>query len=43
VQMDFTPSLADEMELHAGQLVRILKSYDDGWVRIILSFYRIVY
>lgn len=34
VQMDFTPSLADEMELRAGQLVRLLKSYDDGWVRI---------
>lgn len=34
VQMDFTPSLADEMELRAGQLVRLLKSYDDGWVKI---------
>jgi hypothetical protein len=38
VQMDFTPSLADEMELRAGQLVRLLKSYDDGWVRIFLYF-----
>jgi hypothetical protein len=37
VQMDFTPSLADEMELRAGQLVRLLKSYDDGWVRIFLT------
>lgn len=33
VQLDFAPSLADEMELRAGQLVRLLKSYDDGWVR----------
>ncbi|EED21490.1 SH3 domain protein [Talaromyces stipitatus ATCC 10500] len=33
VQMDFTPSLADEMELRAGQLVRLLKSYDDGWTQ----------
>lgn len=38
VQMDFTPSLADEMELRAGQLVRLLKSYDDGWVRISSAF-----
>ncbi|KAH8698564.1 hypothetical protein BGW36DRAFT_358094 [Talaromyces proteolyticus] len=33
VQMDFTPTLADEMELRAGQLVRILKAYDDGWAQ----------
>lgn len=33
VQMDFVPSLADEMELRAGQLVRLLKSYDDGWTQ----------
>jgi hypothetical protein len=32
VQMDFAPSLADEMEMKAGQLVRLLKNYDDGWV-----------
>lgn len=32
VQLGFTPSLADEMELRAGQLVRLLKAYDDGWV-----------
>lgn len=32
VQMDFVPSLADEMEMKAGQLVRLLKNYDDGWV-----------
>jgi hypothetical protein len=22
----------DELELHAGQLVRLLHEYDDGWV-----------
>lgn len=32
VQLDFTPSLEDEMELKAGELVRLLHEYDDGWV-----------
>ncbi|GAD99837.1 predicted protein [Paecilomyces variotii No. 5] len=31
VQMDFTPSMEDELELRAGQLVRLLHEYDDGW------------
>jgi cbb3-type cytochrome oxidase subunit 3 len=31
VQMDFTPSMGDELELRGGQLVRILHEYDDGW------------
>lgn len=31
VQMDFRPSMQDELELHAGQLVRMLHEYDDGW------------
>lgn len=31
VQMDFTPSMGDELELKGGQLVRILHEYDDGW------------
>ncbi|KAL7627337.1 hypothetical protein AAE478_001529 [Parahypoxylon ruwenzoriense] len=31
VQLDFVPSLEDEMELKAGQLVRLLHEYDDGW------------
>jgi hypothetical protein len=31
VQMDFTPSMGDELELRAGQLVRVLHEYDDGW------------
>lgn len=32
VQLDFKPTLDDEMELHAGQVVRLLHEYDDGWV-----------
>ncbi|KAK3939052.1 hypothetical protein QBC46DRAFT_154984 [Diplogelasinospora grovesii] len=31
VQLDFRPTLEDEMELRAGQLVRLLHEYDDGW------------
>ncbi|KAI1177904.1 hypothetical protein F4777DRAFT_152692 [Nemania sp. FL0916] len=31
VQLDFKPSMDDELELHAGHLVRILHEYDDGW------------
>ncbi|OIW28271.1 hypothetical protein CONLIGDRAFT_370804 [Coniochaeta ligniaria NRRL 30616] len=31
VQLDFKPTLEDEMELRAGQLVRMLHEYDDGW------------
>ncbi|KAI0892664.1 hypothetical protein F4806DRAFT_228306 [Annulohypoxylon nitens] len=31
VQLDFKPSLDDEMGLRAGQLVRLLHEYDDGW------------
>lgn len=31
VQLDFKPSLSDEMELRAGDLVRLLHEYDDGW------------
>lgn len=31
VQLDFKPSMDDELELHAGQLVRLLHEYDDGW------------
>lgn len=32
VQLDFKPSLDDEMEMKAGDLVRLLHEYDDGWV-----------
>lgn len=33
VQLDFTPNMDDELDLRAGQLVRLLHEYDDGWVR----------
>ncbi len=32
IQLDFKPSMDDELGLRAGQLVRILHEYDDGWV-----------
>ena len=32
VQMDFMPSMEDELEIHTGQLLRIKHEYDDGWV-----------
>jgi len=32
VQLDFKASLQDELNLQAGQLVRMLHEYDDGWV-----------
>ncbi|KAJ4992569.1 variant SH3 domain-containing protein [Stagonosporopsis vannaccii] len=31
VQLDFKPSMGDELELKAGTLVRMLHEYDDGW------------
>ncbi|KAK6431338.1 hypothetical protein LTR95_012504, partial [Oleoguttula sp. CCFEE 5521] len=31
VQLDFKPSMEDELELICGQLVRMLHEYDDGW------------
>ncbi|KAK1775224.1 hypothetical protein QBC45DRAFT_383832 [Copromyces sp. CBS 386.78] len=31
VQLDFKPTLEDELGLQAGQLVRLLHEYDDGW------------
>jgi hypothetical protein len=36
VQLDFSPTLPDELGLYAGQLVRLLHEYDDGWVRILV-------
>jgi hypothetical protein len=36
VQLDFKPMLEDELEVKAGQLVRLLHQYDDGWVRCLL-------
>ena len=32
IQLDFKPSMEDELSLRAGQLVRLLHEYDDGWV-----------
>ncbi|KAK3352598.1 hypothetical protein B0T25DRAFT_456383 [Lasiosphaeria hispida] len=31
VQLDFKPTMDDELGLKAGQLVRLLHEYDDGW------------
>ncbi|KAJ9657110.1 hypothetical protein H2201_008286 [Coniosporium apollinis] len=31
VQLDFKPNMDDELDLRAGQLVRLLHEYDDGW------------
>jgi hypothetical protein len=38
VQLDFKPSMDDELELRAGQLIRLLHEYDDGWVSSLLMF-----
>ena len=35
IQLDFKPSMEDEISLRAGQLVRLLHEYDDGWVSIL--------
>ena len=32
VQLDFAPSMDDELELRSGMLVRLTHEYDDGWV-----------
>lgn len=37
VQLDFKPSMEDELELKSGQLVRMLHEYDDGWVSFTAS------
>lgn len=34
VQLDFKPSMDDELELRSGQLVRMVHEYDDGWVSL---------
>jgi hypothetical protein len=38
VQLDFKPTMDDELELRAGDLVRLLHEYDDGWVSLYSSF-----
>jgi hypothetical protein len=37
VQLDFKPTMDDELELRAGDLVRLLHEYDDGWVSYSIS------
>jgi hypothetical protein len=32
VQLDFNPSMEDELGLRSGSLVRLVHEYDDGWV-----------
>ena len=38
IQLDFKPSMDDELGLRAGQLVRLLHEYDDGWVSVPTSY-----
>jgi hypothetical protein len=38
VQLDFKPTMDDELELRAGDLVRLLHEYDDGWVSYSISY-----
>ncbi|KAM4056716.1 variant SH3 domain-containing protein [Hirsutella rhossiliensis] len=35
VELEFKPTLEDEMELRVGELVRLLHEYDDGWCLVI--------
>ncbi|CAM1511306.1 Fc.00g088190.m01.CDS01 [Cosmosporella sp. VM-42] len=35
VQLDFKATLEDELDLKAGDLVRLLHEYDDGWALVI--------
>ena len=39
IQLDFKPSMDDELSLRAGQLVRLLHEYDDGWVSFSMSYF----
>jgi len=38
IQLDFKPSMDDEISFRAGQLVRLLHEYDDGWVSTCCPF-----
>jgi hypothetical protein len=38
VQLEFKPNMPDELGIQAGQLVRILHEYDDGWVSTFIPF-----
>jgi hypothetical protein len=37
VLLDFKPVMDDEMEVHVGELVRLIHEYDDGWVSKLVS------
>ena len=39
VQMDYSSSQADELDIRIGQLVRMLHEYDDGWVSFSLELF----
>ena len=32
VQMDFNPTMEDELRIVAGEIVRVVREFDDGWV-----------
>lgn len=32
VHLDFTPSMPDELRVQAGEIVKLIKEFDDGWV-----------
>ena len=32
VQMDFNPTMEDELRIIAGEIVRVVREFDDGWV-----------
>lgn len=34
VHLDFSPSMPDELRVRAGEIVRLLKEFDDGWVSL---------
>jgi hypothetical protein len=38
VQLEFNPTMDDELALQAGQLVRLLHEYDDGWVSLTIRY-----
>jgi hypothetical protein len=40
VQLDFNPSMDDELGLRSGSLVRLVHEYDDGWVSYISNYLR---
>lgn len=41
VQLEFKPSMDDELELKVGNLVRVLHEYDDGWVSLFFPVHTI--